>query len=66
MNFWATIEHSLQYKYSGEIPDEIEQRLVKAAEAAFQLDEEMSKIRGEVQEAQKIMTKKQEASRRKS
>ncbi|CAM4019954.1 GTP pyrophosphokinase [Alkalicoccus chagannorensis] len=66
MNFWATIEHSLQYKYSGMIPDEIEQRLVKAAEAAFRLDEEMSKIRGEVQEAQKIMTKKQEASRRKN
>ncbi|WP_281285268.1 GTP pyrophosphokinase [Alkalicoccus halolimnae] len=65
MNFWATIEHSLQYKYSGKIPAEIEQRLVKAAEAAFQLDEEMSKIRGEVQEAQKIMMKKQEASRRK-
>ncbi|WP_281351771.1 GTP pyrophosphokinase [Alkalicoccus luteus] len=65
MNFWATIEHSLQYKYAGKIPDEIEQRLVKAAEAAFQLDEEMSKIRGEVQEAQKIMTKQQEASRRK-
>ncbi|SDN20360.1 putative GTP pyrophosphokinase [Alkalicoccus daliensis] len=65
MNFWATIEHSLQYKYSGKIPDEIEQRLVKAAEAAYLLDEEMSKIRGEVQEAQQIMSKQQEALRRK-
>ncbi|PRO64842.1 GTP pyrophosphokinase [Alkalicoccus urumqiensis] len=65
MNFWATIEHSLQYKYSGMIPDEIEKRLEKAAEAAFQLDEEMSKIRGEVQEAQQIMLRKQEDARRK-
>ncbi|MDQ0255385.1 putative GTP pyrophosphokinase [Evansella vedderi] len=58
MNFWATIEHSLQYKYSGKIPREIEERLERAAEAAFLLDEEMSQIRGEVQEAQQIISKK--------
>ena len=27
MNFWATIEHSLNYKYKGEFPDEIKKRL---------------------------------------
>jgi len=53
MNFWATIEHSLNYKYEGRIPADIKERLQRAAEAAFLLDEEMSKIRGEVQEAQK-------------
>lgn len=57
MNFWATIEHSLQYKYAGEIPKEIEKRLRRAAEAAYWLDEEMSQIRGEVQEAQEILSK---------
>lgn len=62
MNFWATIEHSLNYKYSGEIPDEIKERLQRAAEAAFQLDEEMSKIKGEVREAQQIITKNRENS----
>ncbi|MFZ4450420.1 GTP pyrophosphokinase [Salibacterium aidingense] len=62
MNFWATIEHSLNYKYSGEIPDEIKERLQRAAEAAFQLDEEMSKIKGEVREAQQIITKNRESS----
>ncbi|PYZ97737.1 GTP pyrophosphokinase [Alteribacter lacisalsi] len=56
MNFWATIEHSLQYKYSGQIPSHIEARLHRAAEAAFRLDEEMSQIRGEVREAQKIIS----------
>lgn len=60
MNFWATIEHSLNYKYSGEIPDDIKTRLHRAAEAAFRLDEEMSIIRDEVQEAQRIITRKQE------
>lgn len=51
MNFWATIEHSLNYKYDGQIPSEVKSRLHRASEAAFQLDEEMSKIRGEIQEA---------------
>lgn len=52
MNFWASIEHSLNYKYKGEFPVEIQQRLQNAAEAAFRLDEEMSQIRSEIQEAQ--------------
>ncbi|WP_026675367.1 GTP pyrophosphokinase [Alkalihalobacterium bogoriense] len=60
MNFWATIEHSLNYKYRGEIPEDIKLRLKRAAEAAFQLDEEVSQIRGEVREAQQIITRKQE------
>lgn len=54
MNFWATNEHSLNYKYEGRIPTEIKNRLRSAAEAAFKLDEEMSKIRNEVHEAQRI------------
>lgn len=54
MNFWATNEHSLNYKYKGQIPTEIKMRLKRAAEAAFKLDEEMSKIKHEVQEAQRI------------
>ncbi|GAE32686.1 GTP pyrophosphokinase [Halalkalibacter hemicellulosilyticus] len=62
MNFWATIEHSLNYKYSGEIPHDIKMRLKRAAEAAFQLDEEVSIIRDEVRDAQEIITAKQEQS----
>lgn len=54
MNFWATNEHSLNYKYKGSIPVEIKNRLKRAAEAAFKLDEEMSIIRDEIQEAQRI------------
>ena len=60
MNFWATIEHSLNYKYSGNIPDDIKVRLKRSAEAAYLLDEEMSQIRGEVQEAQVIFSRKTE------
>lgn len=54
MNFWATNEHSLNYKYKGSIPADIKLRLKNAAEAAFKLDEEMSKIKNEVQLAQRV------------
>lgn len=58
MNFWATIEHSLNYKYGGVFPEDIQLRLLRAAEAAYRLDEEMSLIRGEIQEAQVIFSRK--------
>lgn len=53
MNFWATIEHSLSYKYKERLPEDVKQRLQRAAEAAYQLDQEMSSIRMEIMEAQK-------------
>lgn len=56
MNFWATIEHSLNYKYQGDFPEELLERLKRSAEAAFQLDEEMSSIREEIQEAQHLFS----------
>lgn len=48
MNFWATIEHSLNYKFKGNMPSELRTRLQKAAEAAYNLDVEMSSIRSEL------------------
>jgi len=56
MNFWATIEHSLNYKYQGDFPENLSQRLQRAAEAAFSLDKEMSEIREEIQEAQSLFS----------
>ncbi|ASB90101.1 GTP pyrophosphokinase family protein [Bacillus sonorensis] len=58
MNFWATIEHSLNYKYSGNIPEKVKLRLQRASEAASRLDEEMSEIRGEIHEAQAVFSRK--------
>ncbi|WP_303822970.1 GTP pyrophosphokinase family protein [Abiotrophia defectiva] len=58
MNFWATIEHSLNYKYQGEYPEEILERLERASEAAFRLDEEMSEIRDEIREALLLFDKR--------
>jgi len=53
MNFWATIEHSLNYKYRDQLPAHVKERLRNAAEAAFSLDNEMSSIRQEIVEAQR-------------
>ena len=52
MNFWATIEHSLNYKYQGDFPEEIKKRLEVTAKIACEMDEEMRKIREDIREAQ--------------
>ncbi len=52
MDFWATIEHSLQYKYKRDIPEHVRERLTKAAEAVGALDYEMSAVRSEIMDAQ--------------
>lgn len=58
MNFWATIEHSLQYKYRENIPEHIRTRLSAASNAILQLDKEMSSIHGEIMDAQNSFTYK--------
>ncbi len=52
MNFWATVEHSLQYKYKRNIPKHIRERLLNAADAIILLDNEMSNVRSEIMDAQ--------------
>ena len=52
MNFWATIEHSLKYKYEHYIPENLAVRLRRAADAAFLLDQDMSEIREDIMKAQ--------------
>lgn len=44
MHFWASIEHSIKYKYQTKIPEDIRERLKKASVAAEMLDLEMSSI----------------------
>jgi putative GTP pyrophosphokinase len=52
MNFWSTIEHSLQYKYKGSIPEHIREKLTNASDAILLLDNEMSSVRSEIMDAQ--------------
>ena len=52
MNFWATTEHSLQYKYRGQIPETVAQRLQDASLAIDRLDTIMSTVRSDIIDAQ--------------
>ena len=54
MNFWAVTEHELNYKYSGNLPEDLKTRLKNCAEASFNLDKEMSTIREELMQAEKM------------
>ncbi|MBR6800294.1 MAG: GTP pyrophosphokinase family protein [Eubacteriaceae bacterium] len=60
MDFWATIEHSLNYKYRDEMPGELKERLVIAAKTVHELDREMGTIRDEIADAQRLFTRKTE------
>ncbi|MCD7763878.1 MAG: GTP pyrophosphokinase family protein [Lachnospiraceae bacterium] len=52
MNFWSTIEHSLQYKYKKNIPEHVSEKLSNVANAIITLDSEMSSVRSEIMDAQ--------------
>nr|WP_294576591.1 GTP pyrophosphokinase family protein [uncultured Anaerostipes sp.] len=58
MNFWATVEHSLQYKYKGNIPEHVTDKLLQASDAIVILDQEMSSVRDEIMDAQNSFRKK--------
>ncbi len=58
MNFWAVIEHSLQYKYKQHMPEHIRERLSASSDAIIQLDHEMSQIRDEIMDSQNSLRKK--------
>ncbi|MFS0646619.1 GTP pyrophosphokinase family protein [Siminovitchia sp. 179-K 8D1 HS] len=48
MDFWASLEHKLYYKYDGEIPNKLKDELTEAAFSALQLDEKVEKIHEQV------------------
>ncbi|AQA01978.1 GTP pyrophosphokinase [Mycobacterium sp. MS1601] len=48
MDFWASLEHKIYYKYDGEVPGDISQTLAEAAETAARLDTEMERLHHDV------------------
>ncbi|AKO91851.1 MULTISPECIES: GTP pyrophosphokinase [Priestia] len=49
MDFWASVEHKIFYKYDREIPTHLKEELSEAASAANELDLKMAKVRKEIQ-----------------
>lgn len=58
MNFWATVEHSLRYKYKEELPAEVAEKLRSTANEVYQLDKNMQEIRDEIISAQNLFMHK--------
>ena len=48
MDFWASLEHKIDYKFDQEIPAELLNELTEAAELANNLDLKMERIHREV------------------
>lgn len=49
MDFWASLEHKIYYKYDREVPQRLLDELSDAARVASELDERMASLRDEVQ-----------------
>ena len=50
MDFWASLEHKMHYKFEGNVPDHIRESLVECAEIVADLDAKMLSLNEEVQE----------------
>ncbi|WAA10118.1 GTP pyrophosphokinase [Fervidibacillus albus] len=50
MDFWASLEHKIFYKYNQDIPEHIKIGLKEAADTANHLDEKMEKLQQEMHE----------------
>jgi putative GTP pyrophosphokinase len=49
MDFWASLEHKIFYKYKGQVPSHVAGDLAQAASVAWQLDTKMEDLHTEVQ-----------------
>lgn len=47
MDFWASLEHKIHYKFRGQIPEHLVDSLTEAAAAAGELDERMERLHRE-------------------
>jgi len=48
MDFWASVEHAIYYKYAGTVPATLRDELGTAARTAAELDATMARLRSEV------------------
>jgi putative GTP pyrophosphokinase len=48
MDFWASLEHKIYYKYDGEVPDALLRELKEAADTANELDSRMERLHREL------------------
>lgn len=49
MDFWASLEHKMNYKFEGNAPESLKQELVECAKIVAELDDKMVSLNREVQ-----------------
>jgi putative GTP pyrophosphokinase len=54
MDFWASLEHKINYKYNNKAPHELLVRLKECAQISSELDEKMSGIKESIDAIKKI------------
>lgn len=50
MDFWASLEHKIHYKFEGNAPDSIKEQLVECSRIVSDLDERMLSLNKEIQQ----------------
>jgi putative GTP pyrophosphokinase len=48
MDFWASLEHKIYYKYDHDVPSELQDELAATAVDAARLDERMERLHGQI------------------
>ncbi|MBQ7482345.1 MAG: GTP pyrophosphokinase family protein [Lachnospiraceae bacterium] len=54
MDFWASLEHKMNYKFDMNAPEEIKQELYECAQMVSALDDRMLQLNEEIREAKKL------------
>lgn len=54
MDFWASLEHKIFYKYNKSVPEKMLTELKEAAESANELDQKMEKLHKEINEIKRM------------
>lgn len=62
MDFWASLEHKIHYKFEGNIPTHIKDELVDCANMIAQLDEKMLSLNDEVLKLVDVMYEEDDKS----
>ncbi|OXM82819.1 GTP pyrophosphokinase [Paenibacillus rigui] len=60
MDFWASLEHKIYYKYNREIPSHLLQELKEASESAAALDRQMERLHKEISEIKESQMEERE------
>ena len=53
MDFWASLEHKINYKYDGTVPEHIKRELSECAEMVSDLDAKMMSLNEEIKDSEK-------------